>query len=432
MAFAPIFIVGVPRSGTTLLRVLLDSHSQILALPETPWMVGAYGRDASLREVLQGLIEGPFGAVRNISGVEPEHVLAAGRRFLDELFAPALKERNKRMLAFKTPADIRHLDFLTALFPDAFYIHITRDGRDVSMSQMAKRGSFFTDLKEYRQLSYANVFKRWVDWERRVRIVLRKENLRVIHLRYEDLIAAPARELHRVAEFLGVPFEPGMVDYAAKAHDYPVWEAGSNDVAAHSGLSADSVGKWRRTKLTAEMLYTLTRYDDALVELGYPPSRLSPSRVERTLAAGFPLIKPVLDLLSGAAVVWLRPLFKDMPRTLVVIGWLLLAVQFLAPAQSSFGLGLDTYQPALCFAASFGFGTVFGPALLRRPAGLHAFLYAMVLMASGLGLLEFAQEFAPGREPLPGDFLVNALAAVSATLVSMPFVQRSRTRLEPN
>ena len=393
-------------------------------------MVGAYGQDASLRELLLGLIEGPFGAVRNISGVVPEHVLVAGRRFLEELFAPILRERGKRMLAFKTPADIRHLDFLTGFFPDAFYVHITRDGRDVSMSQMAKRGSFFSDLKEYRQLSYANVFKRWVDWERRVRSLLHQGNLRVIHVRYEDLVVDPAYELRRIADFLEIPFEPGMVDYATKSHDYPVWEAGSNDVAGYAGLSADSVGKWRRAKLTTEMLYTLTRYDDALVELGYAPSRLSPGLLGRALAAGFPLVKPLLDAFSGAALTWLQPLFKDGPRLLVVVGWLFLAVQFLAPAQSLAGLGIDTYQPVLSFAAAFGFGTVFGPALSRRLGRLHAFIYAAVLIASALGVLELVQGLSPGRELTLGDFLLNALAAVSAMLVSMQFLQRSPPRLE--
>lgn len=315
MAFAPIFVVGVPRSGTTLLRVLLDSHSQVLALPETPWVAGAYGRDPSLREVLQGLIDGPFGPVHNIAGVERGHVLSAGRRFLEDLFAPVLAERNKTKLAFKTPADIRHLDFLKALFPDAWFIHITRDGRDVSMSQMAKRGTFFSDLKEYRRLSFANVFKRWVEWERRVRDMLHRDNVRLIHIRYEDLITDPERELRRVTQFLSVPFEPGMLDYAGKRHDYPSWEAGSTDVAGHAGLSSNSIGKWRRAKLTPEMLYTLAHYDHALIELGYPSSGLSPSVLDRALAAGFPIVKPLLDFASSA-LEGLRPLFRDVARVL--------------------------------------------------------------------------------------------------------------------
>src|SRR5215472_7987272 len=132
VAFAPIFIVGVPRSGTTLLRVLLDSHSEIAALPETPWLLGAYGPDPSLRAVLQGLIDGPYGAVRNISGVDEDDVLAAGSALLERLFAPMLQARNKTHLVLKTPADIRHLDFLIRLLPAARFIHITRDGRDVA------------------------------------------------------------------------------------------------------------------------------------------------------------------------------------------------------------------------------------------------------------------------------------------------------------
>jgi protein-tyrosine sulfotransferase len=307
VASAPIVIVGVPRSGTTLLRVLLDSHSEILALPETPWLLGVYGRDTSLRSVLQGLIEGPYGAVRNVSGVSESDVLAAGRSFLAQLFASALAERNKQRLAFKTPADIRHLDFLTRFMPDAHYVHITRDGRDVALSQLAKRGRFFRDLREYGRLGYANVFRRWVEWEKRVRALLYCDGLKVVHLRYEDLIADPRAELKRITEFIGVAFEPEMLDYASMSHDYPAWEAGSTDVVGNTGISAASTGRWRTRKLTPEMLHTLLRYDAFLVELGYPSSNLEPGLAERTLAAGFPLVRPFLEIAPRLRA-WVRRL----------------------------------------------------------------------------------------------------------------------------
>ena len=54
---SPIFIIGVPRSGTTLLRVILDSHTQIAAAPETPWILGGYGSAFSLRMMICDLIE---------------------------------------------------------------------------------------------------------------------------------------------------------------------------------------------------------------------------------------------------------------------------------------------------------------------------------------------------------------------------------------
>jgi hypothetical protein len=375
------------------------------------------------------LIGGPFGPLRNIEGTEREHVFAAGRAFLETLFTPVLKQRNRRLIAFKTPADIRHLDFLKELFPDAYFIHITRDGRDVSLSQMAKRGTFFSDLKEYRRLSFANVFRRWVEWERRVRDILHRGDVRLCHVRYENLIADPEGELRRITDFLAIPFEPGMLDYAAKAHDYPSWEAGSTDVAGHAGLSSSSIGKWRRERLTPEILYTLTRYDDALVELGYPSSGLSPSLVDRTLAAGFPIIKPVLDAVS-AALQRLRPLLRDVPRSLVSAAWLLLAVQFLVPSDSLSGLGTDRYQPLICFAAAVSIAAVFGPVLLRRNRGIHAFLYAAAAMAAMLGALELAQELAPGRQPSARDFLFNAGAALVAAAMSLPFLSSNRMPLK--
>ena len=430
MAFAPIFIVGVPRSGTTLLRVLLDSHSAIAALPETPWLLGAYGPDPSLRGVLCGLIAGPYGAVRNVSGMEPGHVHAAGRSFLETLFAPVLEKRNKRMLVFKTPADIRHLDFLLKLVPDAFYIHITRDGRDVAMSHMAKKDSHFSDLKEYGRLGFANLLRRWVDWEQRISRVLYRDGVRVIHIRYEDLIADPPAELRRITGFLGLTFEGGMLDYAARDHDYPSWEAGSADVARNKTVSGASAGKWRQAKMTAEMLHALMKYDSALVALGYSSSGLSPNPQRRALAALVPLMSPLLDIASRFRLL-LRPLFKNGARMLACAGLALLAAQFLLPGTwlESRGLARDAFQPLLCFAAALGFAAAFGPALSRRSISAHplveTFFRTAAPMLGVIGILEAAQNFIPARHAGLSEFLFNAGAAAAAVLVSIPFLRKA-------
>jgi hypothetical protein len=424
VALAPIFIVGVPRSGTTVLRVLLDSHSKIAALPETPWLLGAYGPEPSLRGVLQGLIEGRYGAARNVKGVEPEHVIAAGRVFLETMFEPMLRARGKSVLVFKTPADIRHLDFLLKLAPDAFYIHITRDGRDVAMSQLAKRGSFFNDLKEYRRLGFANLLQRWAEWERRIRTLLYRDGVRVVHIRYEDLIADPARELARITAFIGMPFEAGMLDYASLEHDYPSWEAGSTDVARHEGVSGASAGKWRQARITAEMLHALMKHDRFLVELGYASSGVSPDPARRALAGIFALISPVLDL-AARVHLWLRPLFKTRARLIACLGLALLATQYLAPGSwlPTHVLATDAYQPILWFAVGLGSAWAFAPALLRRAHGAHpwieTFLKCWAGMAIVAGTLELAQNFVPDRLAGIGDFLLNAAGAAPAILMAL-------------
>ncbi len=436
VAFAPIFIVGVPRSGTTLLRVLLDSHSQILALPETPWLLGTYGGDASLRGLINGLREGRYGIVRNVAGMAPEDVHQAGQDFLDSLFRPVLVRRGKKIVAFKTPADIRHLDFVTGFLPDARYIHITRDGRDVAMSQLAKKGSFFHDLREYRRLSYANVFRRWVEWEQRVRATLYRGGLKVIHLRYEDLIADPERELRQIVDFLGLPFERSMLNYASQDHDYPAWEAGSTDVAGHGGISAASVAKWRGARMSVEMLHTLLRYDSFLVELGYPSSQLKPGWAARMAVAGFPLVKPALDGSSRFYRAWLLPALRDSNRILACLVLLALAVPFLLLGprfqqwSQQWGMSPGAYQPVLSFAASLYFLMTAAPVLLRRFGGSPVPL--LVRLGAGLlvyiALLEWTGTLLSGQNLSLKDFLLNATAVAGALIVSKFLLSKTQRR----
>jgi hypothetical protein len=424
VSFAPIFIIGVPRSGTTLLRVLLDSHSEIAALPETPWLLGAYGPEPSLRGVLSGLIEGPYGTVRNIAGVEADHVFAGGRALLETMFAPVLAARNKKRLAFKTPADIRHLNFLLKLMPNAFYIHITRDGRDVAMSQIAKKGSFFSDLKEYRRIGFANLLKRWAEWEERIRGLLYRDGIRVVHVKYEDLIADPARELQRITAFLGVPFEAAMLDYGSRKHDYPSWEAGSTDVARNTRISGDSAGKWRRAKMTIEMIHALMKYEHDLVAFGYSENGIAPAPGRRLLADLFPLMSPFLETASQLKRL-LRPLSKNRLRLAACGGLVLLAVQFLIPGSWS-DLARDTYQPALCFAVALGFASAFGPLIFRRTAGSYpraeTFFKTSIYLGGAIGFLEAAQNFVPGRQADTIQFLFNTAGVLAAMLAAVPFV----------
>jgi hypothetical protein len=425
--FSPIFIVGVPRSGTTLLRVLLDSHSQILALPETPWISGAYGGPLSLRQLLVDLQDGPYGVVRNVAGISRADVLSAGADFLERLLEPALKARGKSAVAFKTPSDIPHLEFMTALLPQARYIHITRDGRDVVMSQLSKKGSFFLELRGYRSFSYANVFRRWVEWEGKARAVLYRGNLKVLHLRYEDLIADPEKEMRRAMAFLDLPFEPGMLNYAAQSHDYPKWEAGSTDVVQRRGLSDSSVGKWRNARKSAEVLHTLARYDDFLVRLGYPSSELNSGWGQRVLILGYGLAQPMLESLSLAAR-RLRPLVRDKVRAFSCICLLLLVLQMLVPASLLGGTGRagDILSPLLAFAGTFSFVAGFMPVLRRRSDAGMAVVRAGLLMLTYVTVLEIGRSLASGSPLATRHLLFVGLAVLAGLIAAAPFVSRAR------
>ena len=439
MAFTPVFIIGVPRSGTTLLRVLLDSHSQVAALPESPWLLGAYGPDTSVRSLLEDLTDGPYGIARNVSGVRPDHILAAGRRFLDEMFEPFLERQDKRMLVFKTPHDIRHLEFLMRFLPDARYIHITRDGRDVCLSQLEKKGAFFKDLREFGRLSYANTFRRWVEWELHVRAVLHRPGVPVLHMRYEDLIADPDATLRRITAFLEMPFEAAMLDYASVAHDYPAWEAGSTDVAQKDGISAASIGRWRRARMTTEMLYTLQKYDAFLTELGYAASDISPGISERWRMALFPVTRPIVELAHRTWRGWqqmARSRIETIARGIALATALLLVGHFLLPFSVLHKARLalsDAYESIACFLVVMSLIVAFGPPLARLRNGPHAYersaLSLAVVVLICVGLLELAQNFVQGRHAAVMDFLLNGSGVLLGAGLIVTVGRRAKGRL---
>jgi hypothetical protein len=266
--FSPTFILGVPRSGTTLLRVLLDSHSEIAGAPETSWITGGY-TNYSLRDLVERLGSDKLGATRNLNGVTVDVLVASARSFTETLFAAYLSKRNKKHLVLKTPDDIRYIEFLGELYPDSRYIHMYRDGRDVACSTYAQKGRFFGDklLSEYGEFTILNSLRRWYDWELKVLSFI--ENKNVLSVSYESLTADPERVLKDVSSFIGVPFEQEMLDYTKFDHEYPDWEAGSTDVRQKKTLEAVSVGRWKAEIPGSDWDYIDLHFGSLLKRLGY-------------------------------------------------------------------------------------------------------------------------------------------------------------------
>ncbi|MEX2218035.1 MAG: sulfotransferase [Phycisphaerales bacterium] len=258
----PIFILGVPRSGTTLLRTILDSHSAIACGPETPWLAPHQPR--SLGELWRFLREDPHGYCASF-GMEPAAANRAARAFADSLLGDYARARGKARWAEKTPDNIRHLDFLLGVFPDARWVYLVRDGLDVALSTSTippHRAGISEWLEKNLSLGWniatANTpfsaLLRWRHWSRMAERSLRG----VEHLRvgYERLVSEPEDTLRLVMDFVGEPFEPEMLRYAERPHDYPPWEWGSADVRERRGITKDRVGR-ARAELTGPELEAL-------------------------------------------------------------------------------------------------------------------------------------------------------------------------------
>lgn len=290
----PTFVVGVPRSGTTLLRVLLDSHSNIASGPEAGWITGDY-TETSIKRLTELLGDGELGLVQNFPGTSQKQVLRATARLLQDLFTPYLGERNKKVLVLKTPNDIAHVGYLRKLMPNSNFIHILRDGRDVALSTVAKKGTFFSDTTlgyEFGNLTFANALRRWMVWEQRASKVLKRIPKRVHSVRYEDLVASPESELRDLCTFLGQEFEPSMLAYATHSHEYPEWEAGSTDVKNKELIVNESVARWKRELTALDAAAISTTLNNYLVNNGYEdtfenfnPELIEIARAEQQQAA---------------------------------------------------------------------------------------------------------------------------------------------------
>jgi len=224
---APIFIVGHPRSGTTLLRLMLNAHSRIVIPPEAHIASflrrceGTYGplvNEANRRQVVERLVhkrrmeewgfeaEAMFARAMEAEPPTPGGVFAA-------LMSLWTDKAGKPRWGEKTPGTYRFLPDVEAWFPDCQVIHIVRDGRDVAVSCLTPP---FADLYDK-----GNVYEVAVRWRhaihccRRARSRLGPE--RFFELRYEDLTADPEAMVRRLCTFLHERFEPAMLDYHREA-----------------------------------------------------------------------------------------------------------------------------------------------------------------------------------------------------------------------
>ena len=199
---APAFILSSVRSGSTLLRVLLNSHPLIHSPHELHLRHINVELDAEYAEKALGEI-----------GLDEERL-----RFLlwDRVLHRELSASGKQLLVNKTPNDVFIADAIMRCWPDARFIFLLRHPLATARSRMEARKDKDTEARNLEMvLRYANALE---DARRRY------DGLTV---RYEDLTADPERITREVCAFLGVPWEPRMLDYGE--HDHGRFRAGLGD-----------------------------------------------------------------------------------------------------------------------------------------------------------------------------------------------------------
>jgi hypothetical protein len=213
-------IVGCPRSGTSLLAVMLDSHPDFAVPPETAFLkhVVRLGGDpeAMRRRFIElvtvdrtpisnwsdfGLERDAFAArVARISPFTP----AAGTRAFYAMYA---ESQHKPRAGEKTPDNIFVMREIAALLPEVRFVHVIRDPRDTVLSW---RKTWFAPSQDFGVLGLA--WRHHVDAGRTAGVVLPH----YLETRYEDLVQRPEAELPRLCRFLDVEYAPAMINSAAQ------------------------------------------------------------------------------------------------------------------------------------------------------------------------------------------------------------------------
>ncbi len=270
MPCSPVFVAGMPRSGTTLLSTMLDAHPDISIAPETHFFtkspVPLADASVTVRDQTLAFLQaepgvqdmdlsaGEWQEIRTLAGPEARPL---------DLFSALLRtyaaRSEARVWGEKTPDHLAHLPDMAEAFPGAVFIVITRDPRDVYLSQQSmtwNRDTIVETAWTWRQYATATEHYR------------SQYAKRFIDIRYEDLLQAPASNLSKMCELLQVPFDRAMLDF--HEHADPAISAEPWKTKSREPVDPTNTQKWRGRLSPARKWIIQVVAAHAMHAFGYP------------------------------------------------------------------------------------------------------------------------------------------------------------------
>jgi hypothetical protein len=288
----PFFIVGSARSGTTLLRLMLNAHPEIAVPPESRFISEFYaGKDEVEAESFLSRLEThdrfqlwdlPIEAVKRELGTDK---VVPYRKAVEAPYLAWMHVNGKKRWGDKTPRYIESIPLLDRLWPDAQFVHLVRDGRNVALS--------YADVpfgpKSVGRAAYL--------WSRRLRAGVEAGRAlppdRYIEIHYENLVEDTEEQVKKLAEFLNTSFDPAMLDDTERARG-----AVKKRSARYNPHITDKLTKnlrdWRTDMPERQVEIFEAGAGDVLSLLGYERAYPHPGLPARALAtlgrAGVPVV----------------------------------------------------------------------------------------------------------------------------------------------
>ncbi|HTR35650.1 MAG TPA: sulfotransferase [Bryobacteraceae bacterium] len=287
MNAGPIFIVGAPRSGTTLLRQMLSRHPRIAICGETHFLTTVYNertrrvfgdlRDEANR---QRLIDAYLATRRAQRGIRmdfsrlKERLLRDGDS-LQSLFAAILKayaeSQGKQRWGEKTPQHARFTELLFEWYPDALLLHVVRDPRDVVASLLRRPAAANSAVLNARA---------WL----RLNLAARRSQARpgYLEVRYEALTAEPEEQLRKICRCAGEEYSSSML-----SPEQQELERSSAMDRFRTPLSTDRLGTWRQDLSPIEAAQIESTLGGQMETFGYSRQMPPASALTRWRGASF-------------------------------------------------------------------------------------------------------------------------------------------------
>jgi hypothetical protein len=261
------------RSGSTLLRFLLDAHPELACPPETslPALCGHLS-------VVWSLIEGaPLAAERDAAPPRvPDAAVAGIRRMLDEMTGSYLARRGKRLFCDKSLGSARFVALLTQIYPGARFVCLYRHPMDVIRSGLdaCPWGLNGYGFDEYIVGSPGNAVlalaRYWLDNATLIHGVEQAHPDRCHRVRYEDLVEDPEEVMRELYAFIGVGPAPGVAE-ACFSGERERFGPGDHKIWATSQVSGDSVGRGESVPVGLIVPQVTAAINELAATLGYLP-----------------------------------------------------------------------------------------------------------------------------------------------------------------
>lgn len=259
----PIFVVGAARSGTTWVYDILTAHPEVAGAFETFLFSKSTGLSGLFAQELSPPKVSRLGRL-----LCRDELIRHTRDFVADILSHALKSGH-RFIVEKTPSHVYSMPLIKEIFPQARFIHVIRDGRDVNVSVKFAAKSWQKVWRESFGRSTATSAKHWKTMVKRGRHHGKNMKGDYLEIRYEELHKDPIASYRRLFDFCGIPYDDNLLQDIYERSDFKK----RFKLDQQKFRRAGRVGDWKRYFTLWDAYRFYGTAGDMLLELGYEQDR---------------------------------------------------------------------------------------------------------------------------------------------------------------